>query len=143
MLLKKKCWRAVKMDEKASNKLNEKEIICVVCPNSCRLKVSQDPKTKEINVEGNLCPRGKKYGISEFSNPVRMLITTMRVENGKLPVIPVRSTDGIPKKLLLEAVKIVNDTHCLAPIKMGDVLINNILNTKISVIASRNIDVKN
>ena len=131
------------MDEKASNKLNEKEIICVVCPNSCRLKVSQDPKTKEINVEGNLCPRGKKYGISEFSNPVRMLITTMRVENGKLPVIPVRSTDGIPKKLLLEAVKIVNDTHCLAPIKMGDVLINNILNTKISVIASRNIDVKN
>ncbi len=130
------------MNEKASNEVVEKEIICVICPNSCRLKVSQDPKTKEINVEGYLCPRGKKYGISEFSNPVRMLITTMRVEKGKLPVIPVRSTEAIPKSLLIEAVKMVNDTHCLAPIKMGDILIDNILNTRISVIASRDIDVK-
>ncbi len=130
------------MDEKASNEVNEKEIICVICPNSCRLRVSQDPKTKEINVEGHQCPRGKKYGISEYSNPVRVLITTMRVEKGKLPVIPVRSTEAIPKSLLIEAVKVVNDTHCLAPIKMGDILIDNILNTKISVIASRDIDVK-
>ena len=130
------------MDEEASNEVNEKEIICVICPNSCRLRVSQDPKTKEILVEGHLCPRGKKYGISEYSNPVRMLITTMRVENGKLSVIPVRSAEPIPKKLLIEAVKIVNDTHCLAPIKMGDILIDNILGTTISVIASRDIDVK-
>ena len=131
------------MDEKPNNEVNEKEIICVICPNSCRLKVSQDPKTKEINVKGHLCPRGKKYGISEFSNPVRMLITTMRVEKGTLPVIPVRSIEPIPKLLLLEAVKLVNDTHCVAPIKMGDILIDNVLNTKISVIASRDIDVKN
>ena len=130
------------MDEKENKEVNEKEIICVICPNSCRLKVTQNPNTKEITVEGHLCPRGKKYGISEFSNPVRMLITTMRVENGKLPIIPIRSTEAIPKSLLLEAVKIVNDTHCIAPIKMGDILIDNILNTKISVIASRDIDVK-
>jgi len=130
------------MDEKENKDMNEKEIICVICPNSCRLKVSQDPNTKEITVEGHLCPRGKKYGISEYSNPVRMLITTMRVEKGKLPIIPIRSTEPIPKSLLLDAVKVVNDTHCSAPIKMGDVLIDNILNTKISVIASRDIDVK-
>ncbi|MHA1720488.1 MAG: DUF1667 domain-containing protein [Promethearchaeota archaeon] len=121
----------------------EKDIVCVICPNSCRLKVTQDIETKEINVEGNLCPRGKKYGISEFSNPVRMLITTMRIENGKLPVIPVRSVEAIPKHLLLDAIKIVNDTYCTAPIKMGDVLIENILNTKIPVIASRDMEKKN
>ena len=124
----------------SENYINEKEIICVICPNSCRLTVSEEKDTKEIKVEGHLCPRGKKYGISEYSNPVRMLITTMRIEDGKLPIIPIRSTEAIPKSLLLDAVKIVNEEHCIAPIKMGEILIDNILNTGISVVASRNLD---
>ena len=41
-----------------------KELICIVCPRGCVLKVD-----KQGNVTGNLCPRGIKYGIQETTNP--------------------------------------------------------------------------
>lgn len=120
-------------------RINEREIICVICPNSCRLSVWRD-KEGELHVKGNQCPRGLTYGKSEYTNPVRMLITTMRIEGGALPVIPVRSTHPIPKQHLLRAIKVVNDVVCHAPIKMGETVIKNIMGTGIDVIASRSMD---
>jgi CxxC motif-containing protein len=124
-----------------SERVNEKEIICVICPNSCRLSVWRDSSTDEVQVTGYQCPRGKDYGIAEYTNPVRMLITTMQVEGGVLPVIPVRSTEAIPKAKIFEAIKIVNEATCEAPIKMGQILIKDIANTGIDVIASRDLPV--
>jgi len=40
----------------------------------------------------------------------------------------------------MRAVKVVNDQFCTAPIKMGDVVIKNILGTGVDVVASRNMD---
>jgi CxxC motif-containing protein len=118
-------------------KKGQKEITCIICPNSCRLTVWVDEKTNEVQVEGYTCPRGKEYGINEYTNPVRMIITTMRIENGTLPVIPVRSNKEIPKVKLMEAIREINKTSCTAPVKMGQVLIPNILGTGIDIIASR------
>ena len=120
-----------------SNSAEQKEIVCVICPNSCRLNVYRDPKTDEVIVEGNQCARGKDYGINEFTEPVRMLITTMRIEDGVLPVIPVRSNKELPKTQIFNAVKVVNETVCHAPIKMGDVIISDLLGLGVDVIASR------
>src|SRR6056297_1701971 len=105
-------------------RINEKEFVCVICPNSCRLSVWKDNEG-EMHVSGNQCNRGVDYGIKEYTNPERMLITTMRIEGAKLPVIPVRSKTAIPKDQLLAAVKVVNEESCEAPVKMGDVLIPN------------------
>lgn len=127
------------MEQSHEKRINEREIICVICPNSCRLTVWQDTEG-EVHVTGNKCNRGMEYGKSEYTNPVRMLITTMRVEGGVLPVIPVRSEKPIPKELLLKAVKRVNESFCTAPIKMGQVLMENILETGVSVIASRDLE---
>ncbi len=122
-----------------TERINEKELVCVICPNSCRLTVWKDEEG-EIHVTGNQCARGLDYGKKEYSHPERMLITTMHIEGAKLPVIPVRSRSTLPKEHLLPAVKIVNDVVCQAPVKMGDVLISNILGTGIDVIASRDMD---
>jgi CxxC motif-containing protein len=128
------------MSDGQGERINEKDIICVVCPSSCRLTVWRDSITDEVFVRGNLCLRGKEYGTNEYTNPVRMLITTMRIDDGNLPVIPVRSTEPIPKDLLIDAVKLVNGSVCHAPVKMGDILIRNIFHSGIDVIASRNMD---
>lgn len=124
------------MDER----INEREIICTICPNSCRLSVWRD-KEGELHISGNKCNRGLEYGRSEYTNPERMLITTMRIEGGILPVVPVRSEKPIPKEYLLKAVKIVNENYCDAPVKMGDVVLKNILGTNVNVIASRDLPV--
>ncbi|TFH26123.1 MAG: DUF1667 domain-containing protein, partial [Promethearchaeota archaeon] len=52
-------------------------------------------------------------------------------------VIPVRSEDSIPKPLIFQAIKMINQSMCRSPVKVGDVLIENILGTKINIIASR------
>ncbi len=124
----------------AQEEIEKKEIICTICPNSCRLKVWKDPKTREIMIEGFKCTRGKDFGIQEFVAPTRMLITTMRIVGGIYPVIPVRSEGELPKEKIFDAIQYVNDQVCWAPVEMGDVLIKNIAGTGINVIASRNMD---
>ena len=124
-------------DHCTAPKKNERQITCIVCPNSCRLSVWVDEKTNDIKVTGYTCPRGKEYGINEYTHPVRMLITTMRIENGPLPVIPVRTKIAIPKPKLFEAIAAVNAVSVKAPIKMGQVIIPNVCGTGVDVIASR------
>lgn len=119
------------------NRMNEKKLTCVICPNSCRMTVWMDAITHEVKIEGYTCPQGKEYGLNEYKNPLRTIITTMRIEGSLLPVVPVRSVKPIPKTKLADAMKIINAAVCKAPLKMGDVLIKNILDTGIDVIACR------
>ena len=121
---------------------DKQKITCVICPNSCRLDVSME-ENGEIKVEGFTCPRGEVYGKNEFTNPVRMLITTMKVNNGILPVIPVRSNKEVPKAQVFDAVRIVSETSVDAPVKMGQIIIKNLLGIEgINVIASRDMEKK-
>jgi len=118
------------------------DITCIICPNSCRLEVEMKADGS-ISVVGQKCPRGDVYGKNEFTAPVRSLITTMRVNNGRLPVVPVRSNKEIPKEKLFEAMKIVNEAAVDAPVVMGQVLIKDLLGIEgTNVIASRNMDKK-
>lgn len=119
---------------------DKQEFVCVICPNSCRLNVEVLADGR-LDVQGFQCKRGLEYAESEFLDPRRMLITTMRIKNGILPVIPVRSNKEIPREKMLEAVQEVNKNEALAPIKMHDIIMENLLGLEgINVIASRNME---
>ncbi|WP_288221488.1 DUF1667 domain-containing protein [uncultured Clostridium sp.] len=115
----------------------ERELICICCPIGCHLKVN----IEENKVAGNGCKRGLDYGIKEVKNPVRILTTTVKVKNGELPLIPVKTKGEIPKDLLFKCMEELKKVELIAPIKIGDVVISNILGTGIDVISCR--DVKN
>jgi CxxC motif-containing protein len=117
------------------------EIICVICPNSCRLHVSVDDNY-DVLVEGNQCKRGLEYGKQEYLDPKRTLITTMRIEGGFLPLLPVRSNKEMPKGRIFEAVEEITKKSTKTPIKMGDVIIPNIFGLGIDIIASRSMESK-
>ena len=117
---------------------NKKTMTCIVCPSGCPLEVWEEDG--EIQVSGNTCKRGYEYALEEYKAPKRILTTTMRVKNGLLPVIPVRSNTPIPKDRLFESVKIINKMIINAPIKMGKVLIENILGLGINIVASRDLE---
>lgn len=118
------------------------KITCIICPNSCRLEATMN-SDGSITITGHTCPRGEEYGKNEFIAPVRSLITTMRINNGVLPVIPVRSNKPLPKEKIFEAMNVVNQTSVDAPVKMGQVIIQNILGLQgIDVIASRDMEKK-
>lgn len=114
-----------------------KEIRCIVCPTGCLVHVENI--NGELIIEGHSCKRGEEYAREEFIAPKRILTTTMRVENGFLPLIPVRSDTPIPKEKLQETLKEIAKTKVKAPLKMGDVLIKKVLGLDVNIIASRDL----
>ncbi len=121
-----------------SSKSVIKVIRCIVCPTGCSIKVIGKDK-KNVTFEGYTCNRGLEYAEQEFHEPKRILTTTMKVENGTLPLIPVRTDKPLLKDKLTDALKIIAQRQIKAPIKMGDVLIENILDLGVNVIASRDL----
>ncbi|MFX1391191.1 MAG: DUF1667 domain-containing protein [Promethearchaeota archaeon] len=117
-----------------------KDIRCIVCPTGCLVHVEN--VNGELIIEGHSCKRGEEYAKEEFISPKRILTTTMHVENGFLPLIPVRSEKPIPKEKLENTLKEIANAKAKAPIRMGDVLMENVLGMEINIIASRDLSKK-
>ncbi|MFX1488975.1 MAG: DUF1667 domain-containing protein [Promethearchaeota archaeon] len=114
-----------------------KDIRCIVCPTGCLVHVENI--NGELIIEGHSCNRGEEYAKEEFIAPKRILTTTIRVENGFLPLIPVRSDKAIPKEKLQETLEEIAKKTVKAPIKMGDILIKKVVGLNINIIASRDL----
>ncbi len=114
-----------------------KDIRCIICPTGCLVHVER--VNGELIIEGHSCKRGEVYAREEFVSPKRILTTTMRVESGFLPLIPVRSDKPLPKERLQEALKQIAIAKIKAPIKMGDILIKDVLGLNANIIASRDL----
>jgi CxxC motif-containing protein len=114
-----------------------KTIVCTVCPMSCSVVFELDENNEILSVTGNRCPRGKTYAIKEHTAPERTLTTTVHIEGSVLPLLPVRTDKPIPKELLLEAMQKTADIIVKAPVKMGDVIVENLLGTGANLVASR------
>ena len=114
-----------------------KVIRCIVCPTGCQIQATS--KGSDVNFEGYTCERGLEYAKQEFYEPKRILTTTIRVEDGFLPLIPVRTDKPILKDRLRDALNQIAKTVIKAPVKMGDILIENILELDSNLIASRDL----
>lgn len=116
-----------------------KEMVCVSCPIGCMLTVELNYKNEVLSVKGNTCKRGEQYAVDECTNPVRMLTTTIKVSGGALPVVPVKTSKPIPKGMMFDCMKVINNEVVNAPVKMGDVLICNICDTGADIIATNEV----
>jgi len=119
----------------------KKEMICIGCPMGCYLTVDY-VGTKINNVSGNRCKVGLEYAEKEVSNPQRTLTTTVKVKNGHLPLVSVRTNKTIPKSRILDAMNLLAKIEVEAPIKIGEPIIQNILDTGVNIIATKNISKK-
>ncbi len=114
-----------------------KDIRCIICPTGCLVHVEN--VNGELIIEGHSCKRGEEYAREEFVAPKRILTTTLQVENGFLPLVPVRSEKPLPKERLKDTLKEIAKVKIKAPIKMGDILIENVLGLSVNIIASRDL----
>lgn len=115
-----------------------KNMTCIVCPLGCELKVTRDDLSQAgYIVEGNKCFRGVDYGIKEMTNPTRVLTTTVIIWNASVKRLPVRTSGAIPKHLIKEAMQLINKVEVKAPVRAGQVIISNILDTGVDIVASR------
>ena len=113
-----------------------KELTCIICPRGCSMKIELGEDKKSIlSIEGNLCPRGKKYAEDECTNPMRTLTTTAKCSDGS--VVAVRSEGAIPKDKLFEAMKKVNSITVTLPVRVGDIVIEDFYDTKLIATANK------
>lgn len=113
-----------------------RKMTCIVCPTGCQLEINADADGL-FKVNGFQCRRGEEYGKNETLNPVRVLTTTVKISGGSLPLLPVRTTKAIPKGYLDKAMAALADVEVKAPVCTGDVIVSNLLDTGIDVVASR------
>lgn len=112
-----------------------KELICICCPRGCHLQVDDN-----LNVTGNFCPRGAKYGKEEISNPTRVVTSTVRISNAELAMCPVKTENPIPKGKIFDVMKSINEVRISAPVKIGDIIIPNVCGTGVNVISTRDME---
>jgi len=95
-----------------------------------------------VSISGNSCPRGEEYAKIEMTNPRRVFASTVRVEGGALPVCPVRSKEPVPKDKIFEITKAVARVTVKAPLEIGQVIIKNVCDTGVDIVASRSLPTK-
>ncbi len=118
--------------------MKTKELICVSCPIGCAVTVTLDDNNEVVSVTGNTCKRGDSYARQECTHPERMLTSTVKVTGSRLPVVPVKSAKPVPKELLLDCMQEINRVIVQAPVHIGDVVLSNILNTGVDIVATNN-----
>jgi CxxC motif-containing protein len=115
------------------------DFVCINCPLSCSLELTEEDG-RVLEITGHDCKVGERYAEEEFKDPRRVVTTTVRVRNGVLPLLPVRTAAAIPKRLVEDAVGALADVVLEAPVKSGQVVHPNMMDTGIDVIASRDIE---
>ena len=115
----------------------KRDLTCVACPLGCPIMVEYTD-TEIISVTGNTCKRGEAYAKTEITNPTRSLTSSVKVCGGVLPVVPVKSDKPVPKDMLFDCMKEINSVCVKAPVKIGQVIIENILGTGANIVATNN-----
>lgn len=109
------------------------KITCTVCPKGCVITVSDG------NFSGYQCARGLEYAKSETVRPVRNISSTVKISGGKYPRVPVKTDRPIDKKLILDAVKQLDNVKLVSPVNIGDVALPNVLNSGVNFVVTRRI----
>lgn len=114
-----------------------REVICDICDKKCIISI--DSIDDELEFFGELCSEGIKYANMKINNK-DIFTTLVRIKGSKYNVVPVKSSKVLDKKLWVECSKALSRLYVGAPIKVGDIVCKNILNTGADIICTKNID---
>ena len=95
-----------------------------------------------VSITGNTCKRGEVYARNEVTNPQRSLATTVKVNGGIHNVVPCKSAGPLPKNKIFDCMAEINNANAKAPIKIGDVLVENVCGTGVNIVATNHCPAK-
>lgn len=116
-----------------------KQFICICCPKGCIIDVTYD-RDKIENIQGNSCKRGASYVQHELFSPTRMLTSTVKINNAMHKMLSVQTDKPIPKDMIFPIMKQLRHICVEAPININDIIIANILDTGVNIIATRSME---
>ena len=118
-----------------------KNLTCINCPMGCPLTIEMEGE-QVIQVSGNTCKRGEIYARKEVTNPTRIVTITVKVTNGTSGMVSVKTKEDIPKGKIFDCVKALKNVQVEAPVHIGDVIVENIAETGVDIVATGNIELR-
>ncbi|MBE6645713.1 MAG: DUF1667 domain-containing protein [Ruminococcaceae bacterium] len=116
----------------------KKDIICTICPRGCTVSV-EGSANEVTSVSGYGCKRGMEFATAEFTAPVRILTTTVKIDGRDGDLLPVRSSKPLPKEKILECMEIIKKTVVSLPVKQYDAVVTGILGTDVDIVATKDV----
>lgn len=119
--------------------MEKKELVCIGCPMGCVMQVEMEGE-EVISVTGNTCTKGERYARKEVTDPTRIVTTTVKVKNGVDARVPVKTREDIPKGKIFGCIRALKGVEIEAPVRIGDVILENAAGTGVDVIATKDVD---
>lgn len=120
--------------------MTKQEMICIICPMSCHLEVDLDEANQVQKVAGNSCQRGDVYARKELTAPTRMVTSTVKIKNALYSRLPVITSSDIPKQKMFDIMKLISEIEVTAPVQVNDVILKNVLDLGVDIVASRSME---
>ena len=118
----------------------EREIICILCPNACVMDVRFDPEAKEIvAIAKNRCNKGKLYAAQEVFDPRRSVMTVVPIVSKRWKVTSVLTSAPVPKEKIFAVYDEIKKVRLQAPVEKGEVIIRNVCGTGADIIVTRTV----
>lgn len=117
------------------------QLICIGCPVGCLITATRN-EDGSLVITGNTCKKGEAYARNELTAPVRTVTSMIRVRGGCGFVVPVKTAAEIPKEKIDACMEEIKAAVADAPVKVGDILIENVAGTSVPVIATGNMQHK-
>ena len=111
-----------------------RNITCIICPKGCDISVEMIDEVYKIT--GNKCIRGKEYALNEMVNPKRSLCSTVKTIYKEFPRLSVRTDKEIDIINIFPVMKEINKVEINHPVHTGEIVVSNILNTGVNIIAT-------
>ena len=73
----------------------------------------------------------------EHTDPRRTVTTTVAIDGALWPRLPVKTAAEIPRDLVLEAAGALASVTVRAPVRLGDVVVDDLQGTGVAVVATR------
>jgi CxxC motif-containing protein len=116
---------------------NNVTITCIGCPMGCLVTVTMDDNSIS-KIEGFVCKKGEAYAKDEVTNPTRMVTAVLSVEGSREP-LSVKTRQFIPKEKIFDCLDEIYRSKVALPISIGDVIIKNVCNTGVDVVATKHL----
>ncbi|MEZ5143525.1 MAG: DUF1667 domain-containing protein [Acidimicrobiales bacterium] len=114
--------------------------LCIGCPLGCRLELDEDADGSIVEIRGSSCRRGDRYAVQEHTDPRRLVTTTVAIDGARWPRLPVKTVGEIPRDRVREAVAALAQVRVTAPVRLGDVVLADLLETGCPVVATRDLE---
>lgn len=113
---------------------------CIVCPMGCHLEAQVSDDGEILSVSGNTCRRGDAYMRTELTDPRRTLTSTVKLAGAKDDLyLPVKTTGGISKARLFEAMEQLKQITVSVPVVRGDVICRDFLGEGVDLVAGKTV----